>query len=136
MSYYGNSWNAVAYFRSSSDWNTNNYDIPWKKESYGVYKAKDYYQKAHDLTKNKEFKAAAFFMIAKCLQRQMPAPEYTYDDWEKYDKDLTVFEQKFRNNPMFPEFVKSYAATKFYNYTFTRCSYLRDFVRKNSSRLK
>ena len=27
--------------------------------------------------------AAAFFMIAKCVQRQILAPQYNYDDWKK-----------------------------------------------------
>jgi hypothetical protein len=131
MSYYGNSWNVVAYYRTSSDWNTGDYEIPWKKEYYGVYKAKDYYQKAHDLSKNKEFKAAAFFMMVKCLQRQIPAPTYNYDNWEQYEKQRIIFQQKFKNNPFFNDFVNNYGTTKFYTYTFNRCSYLRDFVKNN-----
>jgi hypothetical protein len=131
MSYYGNSWNVVAYYRTSSDWNTGDYEVPWKKEYYGVYKAKDYYQKAHDLSKNKEFKAAAFFMMVKCLQRQIPAPTYNYDNWEQYEKQRIIFQQKFKNNPFFNDFVNNYGTTKFYTYTFNRCSYLRDFVKNN-----
>lgn len=129
MSYYGNSWAAVAYFRTSSDWNTGTYDAPWKREYFGVYKAKDFYQKAHDLTKNKEFKAACYFMMAKCVQRQIPMPDYDYKNWEEYEKKLNVFAKKFKNNPMFDGFVKQYGTTKFYNYTLTRCSYLSDFVK-------
>lgn len=129
MSYYGNSWNAVAYNRSGNEWNNGNYDAEWKKEYYGVYKSKEYYQRAHDLTKNREFKAACYFMVAKCLQRQIKAPDYTAMPWEQYEKEQALFEKKFRNNPMFEGFIKQYGNTKFYSYTFNRCSYLSDFVK-------
>jgi hypothetical protein len=101
-----------------------------------VYKSKDYYQKAHDLTKNAEFKAAAYFMVAKCIQHQIPLPAYDYNNWDQYQNKLAAFEKKFRNNIMFDEFVKKYGNTKFYAYTFTRCSYLRDFVKKNAAKAK
>ena len=133
MSYYGNSWQAVAYNRSSSDWNMGNYQLAWEKEYYGVYRAKEYYQKALDLTVNPEFKAACFFMVAKCLQRQIPKPAYDYDNYEQYEKNMQVYERKFKNNPMFANFVKQYGNTKFYKYTYTRCSYLRDFVARRAA---
>ncbi len=133
MSYYGNSWNALAYYRSGSDWNEGKYDQPWKKEYYGVYKAKEHYQKAYELTKDKEFKAAAFFMVAKCAQRQIAMPPYNYDNYEQYEKDVDAFYKKFKNNPLFAQFVKEFGTTKFYKYTYTRCSYLRDFVTQKST---
>lgn len=133
MSYYGNSWKAVAYERSSVDWNTGKYDAEWKKEYFGVYKAKDLYQKAYELTKNKEFKAAALFMVAKCAQRQIPMPDYNYNNYEQYEKDLAAFEVKFKNNPVFSKFKTEFGTTQFYKYTYSRCSYLRDFVTKQSA---
>jgi hypothetical protein len=57
-------------------------------------------------------------------------------EWNYLAKAPKPIAGKFRNNPMFPGFVKGYGNTKFYNYTFTRCSYLRDFVKKSPSRLK
>jgi hypothetical protein len=132
MSYYGNSWNAVAYSRSGTDWNGGNYKLPWQKEYYGVFKAKEYYQKSLDATKNKELKAAAYFMIAKCLQRQLPMPQYGNEDYDKYEAKMIVFEKKFKTNPMLDGFVTQYSNTKFYKYSFSRCSYLRDFVKSNS----
>jgi hypothetical protein len=130
MSYYGNSWNAVAYDRSGSDWNTGNYGTTWQKEYYGVYKAKNYFQKAYTLSKDKEFKAAAFFLMAKCVQRQLPVPTYNYNNYEQYEKDQLAFQAKFQNNALFPQFTKEFGSTKFYQYTYNRCSYLRDFVSK------
>lgn len=134
MSYYGNSWSLLSYERSSIEWNTGIYRAPWEREYYGVYKAKDYYQKAYALTKNNEFKAACYFMMAKCTQRQIAAPAYEYNNWEKYEKDRDDFQKKFKNNPLFVDFVKQFGQTKFYNYTYTRCSYLRDFVKSSGKK--
>ncbi|HYO23291.1 MAG TPA: hypothetical protein VER36_12865, partial [Flavisolibacter sp.] len=131
MSHYGNSWNAVSYHRSSSDWNDGNHKLPWEKEYFGVYEARDYYQKAYDVATNKEFKAACLFMVAKCAQKQVPLPPYDYNNYEQYEKSLAVFNQKFMNNPLFGKFKSEFGATKFYQYAYNRCSYLRDYVKKN-----
>lgn len=131
MSYYGNSWMAVAYDRPNSLWNTGNYKADWEKEYFGVQKAKDYYTKAYELTTtNKEFKAAAYFLTAKCAQRQIQSPEYDWNNYEAYESKLKVFQKKFMQNAMFVNFKKEFGATKFYQYAYTRCSYLRDFVAK------
>lgn len=132
MSYYGNSWNAVAYYRSGGDWNEGAYKLPWEKEYYGVYAAKEYYQKAYDAATNKEFKAACLFMVAKCAQRQIARPSYDYKAYEAYDKATAVFLQKFKNNPLFSKFKTEFGSTKFYQYTYNRCSYLRDYINKTS----
>ncbi|HEX8315741.1 MAG TPA: hypothetical protein VF609_12145, partial [Flavisolibacter sp.] len=133
MSYYGNSWNAVAYSHSSSDWNQGAYKLPWEKEYYGVYEAGNYYQKAYDVATNKEFKAACLFMVAKCAQRQIPLPRYDYKNYEQYEKSLAVFNQKFKNNPLFAKFKTEFGTTKFYQYAYNRCSYLRDYVKKGAT---
>ena len=127
LSYYGNSHMAVSYYRSGSDWNHGNYDLAWKREYYQVHKAKAYYQKAYELSTNKEFKAAAYFLVIKCSQRQVAMPEYNYKDWSAYDKAMEVFYQKFENNPLFGNFRKEFGNTQFYKYAYNRCSYLRDY---------
>ena len=135
MSYYGNSWQAVAYHRTGGDWNSTSYKAGWEKEYYGVYKAKEYYQKAYTLSQDKEFKAAAYFLMAKCAQRQIPLPSYDGNaGYDQYEKDQLAFEKKFQNNALFPQFVKEFGSTKFYQYAYNRCSYLRDFVSKSSTR--
>ena len=133
MSYYGNAWNAVAFYRSSSSWNEGNYSQLWEKEYYGVYEARAAYQKAYELATEKEFKAACLFMVAKCAQRQIPMPPYNYNNYEQYTKEVELFDQKFKNNPLFAKFKAEFGNTKFYQYTFNRCSYLRDYVKKNPS---
>lgn len=131
MSYYGNSWRAVAYYRSTVEWNEGNYKTNWEKEHYGVYKAREYYQKAYELTSNKEFKAAAFFLVAKCAQRQLVRPPFDYNNYETYQSKMKVFEEKFKSNPLFGQFRKEFGTTAFYKRAFNTCSYLRDFAAKN-----
>jgi hypothetical protein len=134
MSYYGNSWQALAFYRSGGDWNEGNYPLPWQKEYYGVHTAKTWYQKAYEAATNKEFKAACLFMVAKCAQRQVVFPSYgDYPTYEAYEKARTAAQQRFQNNPLFAAFKKSFGTTKFYQYTYNRCSYLRDFVKKEQA---
>jgi hypothetical protein len=138
MSFYGNSWQAVAYDRSGIDWNTGKYDASWQKEYYGVYKAGELYQKAYVLTKDKEFRAAALFMMAKCAQRQIPRPEYNYDyaNPDQYETRMAAFQKKFMTNPLFSKFIQESGSTKFYKYTISRCSYLLDFVNSPGEKKK
>ncbi|HEV7331921.1 MAG TPA: hypothetical protein VGN63_12850 [Flavisolibacter sp.] len=131
MSYYGNSWQALAYYRSGGNWNHGNYKLPWEKEYYGVHTAKQYYQKAYETATNKEFKAACLFMVAKCAQRQVVFPDYgDYPTYEAYEKAEAAAQHRFQNNALFAQFKKSFGTTKFYQYTYNRCSYLRDYVKK------
>lgn len=133
LSFYGNSSSMVNYYRHSTSWNTGIYKSPWEKEYYGLHKARAYYQKAYELTSNKEFKAACYFLIIKCAQRQIIAPEsfrYSYSLDEDDDPELRAFWKKFKYNPLFTNFKKEFGQTKYYNYVFDRCSYLRDFISK------
>jgi hypothetical protein len=127
MSYYGNSWMAAAYDRSGVNWNEGNYKTNWEKEYFAVIRAKAYYQKAYELSPSKEFKAAAFFLVAKCAQRQIPRPGY--GNWTTYNADFKVFQQKFQKNPLFTQFKNEFGTTAFYQRAYTTCSYLKDFVR-------
>lgn len=130
ISYYGNSWMAVDYGRSTYLWNNGKY-TGWRKEYFEVQKARKYYQMAYELSGgNKEFQAAAFFLVAKCAQRQIPRQDYDYNNWKAADKAEKEFIKKFINNPLFPQFKKEFGATKFYKYTLTRCSYLADFDKR------
>lgn len=134
MSYYGNSWQAVAYNRSGADRNAGNYKLAWQKEYYGVQTARAYYQKAYETATNKEFKAACLFMVAKCAQRQVVFPTYAdYPAYDAYEKAEAAAQQKFKNNPLFAQFRKEFGNTKFYQYTYNRCSYLRDYIAKSGA---
>jgi hypothetical protein len=130
LSYYGNSWMALDYGRSTNLWNNGKY-TGWRKEYFEVQKARKYYQLAYELSVgDKEFQAAAFFLVAKCAQRQIPRQDYDYTNFKAADKAEKDFMKKFFNNPLFPQFKKEFGSTKFYKYTLTRCSYLADFDKR------
>ncbi|RYZ20811.1 MAG: hypothetical protein EOO16_15390 [Chitinophagaceae bacterium] len=129
MSYYGNSWMASAWDRSGSDWEYGEYSAPWQKEYFGVYRVAQLYQKAFDLTRNREFKAACMFLVAKCRQRQTvarPGYDNNFRDYPRFGTD-------FYQSPLFPRFQKEFGDTKFFRYAYNRCSYLRDFVKKSAA---
>ena len=130
LSNYGNSWMALDYARSTYLWN-NGKQTGWRKEYFEVQKARKYYQMAYELSKgNKEFQAAAYFLVAKCAQRQIPRPDFDYDNWKAAEKAEKDFTKKFINNPLFPQFKKEFGQTKFYKYSLSRCSYLADFDKR------
>jgi hypothetical protein len=132
--YYGYAWELVEYFRSGND----GYDLPknatdFYKEYYGAHAAHDYFQKAYQASKDKEFKAKCLFMMAKCSQKDLQRPNYAdYRDYEAYRIAENDYYFDFYNNIYFPQFVKEYGKTKFYQQAFNSCSYLRDFVKKQS----
>ncbi|GAB4094178.1 hypothetical protein [Flaviaesturariibacter terrae] len=135
MSQYGNAWMAVSWSRGSSDWNEGKYDMAWQKDFFAVYRARQWYEQAFKAARNREFKAACYFMIVKCAQKQLPRPSWNYDiGYQEMEKREAAFQVRFRNNPLFPGFVKDFGDTKFYQYTYKRCSYLRDFVRQQQGR--
>ncbi len=131
ITYYGHAWELVNYYRSGSD----GYRIPkdannFQKEYYGCFAAQDYFKKAMELSSDKEFKARALFMMAKCSQKQLQQPEYDYNaDYKTYDQALDAYTIKFKTNSDFPELKNNYGQTKFFNEAFNTCSYLRDYVR-------
>jgi hypothetical protein len=136
ISYYGNSWSAVAYDRSGVDWNEGTYKTIWEKDYFGVYEARAYYQKAYDVASSKEYKAACLFMLIKCAQRQIPRPAYDYKNEAAAEKAEKDFERQFKYNPLFAKFKSEFEATKFYPYVYNRCSYLRDYVTKSGTSTK
>ncbi|RYY94988.1 MAG: hypothetical protein EOO11_16775 [Chitinophagaceae bacterium] len=132
MSQYGNAWMAVSWDRSGADWNEGDYKTAWQKDFFGVHRARQYYEQAYKAARNRDFKAACYFMMAKCTQKALPRPSWNNLIYEQWEQKNAEFEVKFRNNPMFPGFVKDFGDTKFYQYTYKRCSYLRDFVQQQS----
>jgi hypothetical protein len=131
MTYYGHAWELVQYYRSGSD----GYSVPkgateFQKQYYGCYAAHDMYKKAFDASTDKNFKAKCLFMMAKCVQKTASErmsyldPNYSYEKAEAMDK---IFMKKFMNNKYFPQLIKEYSTTKFYEEAYNSCSYLRDF---------
>jgi hypothetical protein len=60
----------------------------------------------------------------------VPRPDYDWDHYEQWEANISKFQAKFHHNELFPQFKKEFGTTKFYQYAFSRCSYLRDFAAK------
>jgi hypothetical protein len=133
ITYYGHTWELVQYYRSGTD----GYHIPknatgFQKEYYGCFKAQHYFEKAMNASTDKNFKARCLFMMAKCSQKQVHQPQYDEytSNWDKYDEAYKAYWPAFTSNKYFPQLVKEYGNTAFYKEAFSRCSYLRDFVKR------
>jgi hypothetical protein len=134
MTYYGHTWELVQYYRSGSD----GYSIPpdatsFEKQYYGCYAAHDMFKKAMDASADKNFKAKCLFMMAKCSQKIVRKPQYSdfgnNYDYDKYSSAEKGYYVTFKNNEYFPTLVAEYGATPFYKEAYSRCSYLKDFVK-------
>jgi hypothetical protein len=134
MTYWGNSWMLVAYYWSGSEgaWRQENIR-DWQKDYYEAQKAQDWYQKTFDLSTDKEVKARALFMIAKCVQKKDKPTYSSYKDYDDYDKAMSSYDLSTRNNPVFRKLKVEYGGTKFYKQALNTCSYLKDF---NSGKTK
>jgi hypothetical protein len=131
--YYGHTWELVQYYRSGSD----GYYMPdnataFEKEYYGCYASHNNFKAAMEASNNKEFKARCLFMMGKCSQKIIRQPQYNDfpGNYDAYDKAQAAYLHTFKNNVYFPQFVKEYKSTAFYDEAFNSCSYLRDFVSK------
>jgi hypothetical protein len=131
--YYGHTWEIVQYGRSGSD----GYYMPdnataFEKEYYGCFAAHTNFKAAMEASADKNFKARCLFMMGKCSQKTVHQPQYSEfaSNWDEYDKAQAKYLPTFKNNVYFPQFVKEYKDTKFYDEAFNSCSYLRDFVSK------
>lgn len=131
MSYWGNSWMLTQYSWSSGDGLSEGKTYtPAQREYYGVYKAEEYYQKAFDLSSDKNFKARALFMVSKCDQKQIPVPAYDgKTPYQSYEQQQKVYQRKMMvNKPVWTTLVKEYSTTPFYKEAYNTCSYLVDFA--------
>lgn len=133
MSYYGWSNRAFAYFRSTTD-ELGYYTSPERQalpkefqEYYGVMAAEGYFRQAAGAATEKELKARALWMAAKCWQKRCPLP-IGKQRWEFYS-DTTYYHNAMKN-PYFERLEKESANAAFYQEVSTECSYFADFARK------
>jgi hypothetical protein len=131
MSYYGKSFRAFAYYRSSADFKA--YYATKERKScspadlnyYTVSLAEHYYKQAFANTTDPEQKARCLFLAAKCWQKNCPVKneeEYFFGDEQLYYKNAL-------QNPYFSQMKNGYANTTFFKKTRGTCSYLRDYLR-------
>jgi hypothetical protein len=128
MSYWGNSWMLVSYDWSGmeGEWRPDASRY-WRKEYYEVNQAQEWYRKAHELSTDREVKARALFMVAKCVQKKDKPFYSSYQEYEAFNKARVNYEQATRNNSVFRALKNDYATTKFYRQVLNTCSYLSDF---------
>jgi hypothetical protein len=130
MSYWGNSWLLVQYEWSSYTSEKDKAKLG-SNEYYNVEKAEEYYQKAAELSTDKNFKAKALYMSAKCDQKQFGQFPfvYSFDTPQKYRTALREWLTGFnKRNSYFTKLVNEYNTTPFYKEAFNTCSYLKDFA--------
>ncbi len=131
MSWFGNSWQLLAYHWSHAD----TWTKPWQhitsaNEMYHYYyleQAKKSYVEAAEHSRDKDFKARCLFMAAHCYQMNV-------SDIYAYQRGKSRYGTYFLNNPYFKELSRKYRKTAFYEDAITRCSYLSDFVHMKKER--
>ncbi len=129
ISYYGYSWNGVAFARSSVSTN--------EQDFLSMKPAKKYYEKAlkeATTAKNKEFAAESCYMLAKCEQN-----EYYYNyNQQQIDNAAKGIERTNYSTYIFPNFGKQfylskllneYENTEFYHQAIKECYYIKLVVR-------
>ena len=134
MSYYGNTWQAMDFYRSGSNWSYRNddniyplFDSPsGNKENKDLSTALHYFEKARLITDNKELGARAAFMAARCEQKQWFNSKtcgYRYPN-----KNMPRIPEKY--NTYFHMLVAHYKDTKFYKQAIKECKYFRAYAYK------
>ena len=132
LSYFGPNWNAMDYFRSGGNWRyaTSNIFLHWyfpfgNKENHDLSKAKSYFEKVLEVSKDRERSARATFWLARC-------------DWLTYVTSSGY--QAPRNSNYLPslpseyrvyyqQLEADYAETDFYAWVIKECKYFQAYVR-------
>ena len=92
----------------------------------------DYYQKAFKFTSNKETKAKALFLMAKCEQNDFYTSRHqTYSSWGM-DDFIELKNESYRSN--FTKLIQNYSETEFYARSLNECGYLGTFVENKEER--
>ncbi len=120
ITWYGNSWSVLNYWRSSL------WDYiygPRQKIFTDCSKAQEYYVKAMNETKNKEFAAKCCFLAAKCEQNKY------YNDVNILSNDQNPWIKKSKYKTFFNKLADDYSKTKFYKEALQECKYFNTFVK-------
>lgn len=132
LSYYGPSWNAMDYFRSGGNWRYAKSDVfeHWyfpfgNKENHDLSKAKSYFEKVLEVSKDRERSARATFWLARC-------DWLTYTTSSEYKGSL--YSDQLPNLPpeyrvYYQQLALDYADTDFYNWVIKECDYFKAYAR-------
>lgn len=133
ISYFGNSWQALDYYRSGGNHYFEKDNIyPLFGSPYGnieqvdLSKALYYYEKARLLSKNPELAARASFMAAKCEQKMY----FTSEDckYNRYKNLIPDLPKKYQKH--FLILKNEYEDTEIYEEIIEECKYFRVFANK------
>ncbi len=119
MTHFGNSWMAIDYYLSTWYWEWGEFEEN-DDEFLDCTKAAEYYRKAFAASKDEEFQAMNFFMLAKCEQNQ-----YYISDAYDYDNQDGQ-KEGYRTN--FAILNKKYKRTEFYKQAIEECKYFDYYV--------
>lgn len=131
MSYFGNAWEAMDYYRSGNNWyyvnDENIYDAAGlflgNKETVNCERALHYFETTRLLSKSKELAARASFMAAKCqLNMYYISKDCNYS---RRGNKMPNPPEKYRT--YFNYLKKDYADTNFYQQAMKECKYFRAF---------
>lgn len=123
ITYYGKAWFATTYDRTGIDEQA--YNAKEGDEYYGAFEAEKYFIRSYENAKNRELKAKAIFMAAKCWQKR-EHPDLGGSHRGAYEQS---YYYESLQSPYFLQLMQ-YKQTKFYKEAFNTCSYLRDYVKK------
>lgn len=126
---FGNAWQLISYDWSSTD----NYikgNYYYSDDFHDARQAAAWYEKARELSDDKEFKANCTFMLAKCEQKL-----YGYNTLTDYYSNAYglgngphPFWEFSQRNKYFKELSQDYSDTDFFKTAVYECSYLSDFI--------
>ncbi len=132
LSYFGPSWNAMDFFRSGNNWRSAKSDtfehwyFPFgNKENHDLSKAKSYFEKVLEVSKDRERSARATFWLARC-------------DWLSYvtssgykrppsSNHLPDLPPEYRIH--YQQLASDYAETDFYEWVIRECDYFQVYAR-------
>ncbi|WP_316786393.1 hypothetical protein [Pedobacter frigiditerrae] len=133
---FGNAWFFISYdWRIFANQNRGKYD--YNSDYKLALKAKEYFEKARELSKDANFKAKCTFMLARCEQKKIlqKYDAITWNETEDYEKlgkeQDRIYTRMNSENPYFAEMKNQYAKTPFYKTAVNECSYLKDFLKRS-----
>jgi hypothetical protein len=129
LSYYGKNWLMVKQW-----WSVHELEYyykgfrrtPFNDDYYGCNKAKEYYLKALQLTKDKELAAVSCFMAGACM--------HNFDQYIRAlkDPDYHIISFNSKANPFLPGLKKKPGAAGYYQQVINECETYKSFIRKYS----
>jgi hypothetical protein len=128
LTFFGNSWDAIDYYRSSMDISLAYAPSNENFANFDCSKAKYYFDRAMNTAlkdQNKELGAKAAYMAAKCEQNQYYINAKNKEVWGFIEPTYAPEHRRY-----FATLKKEFADTKYYKDILNECSYFNTFVKR------